>query len=213
MKRVRFFIVGILFLAILGSTLPAQSTLVIPYGGFSKDMRSVTSNRWNMGFNLGLNIFSQVANYLYLGGRVAYHHWSIDGQGWLTDDFSSYFTFKSASGSQSVFEIVPSLRYLFTHSEAGLKVFVQAGLGLFVVSRSEVEIVGTYNLQYSSGEEGHTYGSATMIGFGIQLGLPIRLGKTIEIMPVYSPYFAGGDLYHHIALNLGFHIGKPSGSK
>jgi hypothetical protein len=213
MKCVRYFIVGILFLAILYSTLPAQSMLIIPYGGLSKDMRSVTSNRWNMGFNFGLNIFSRVVNYLYLGGRVAYHHWSIDGQGWLQDTFPDYFVFKSASGSQSVFEFVPSLRYLFTHSESGLKVFVQAGLGFFVVSMSEVKVEGTYHLQYSYGEERHTYGNDTMIGFGIQLGLPIRLGKAVEIMPVYSPYLAGGDIYHHIAFNLGFDLGKLTGSK
>ena len=208
MNRKKLFIGGVLFFGIYCSTLQAQSLLIVPYAGISKDMRSVTSNRWKMGFDLGLNIFSRVSNSLWLGGRVGYHHWSIDGEGWLKDLFASYFVFESASGSQSVFEIVPSLRYSFTRSESGLSVSGQAGLGLFIVSASEVEVVGTYHLQYSSGEEGHVYGSNTMLGFGLQLGLPIVLGKAVEIMPVYSLYLAGGDFYHHIAFNLGYHFGK-----
>ncbi len=53
MKRFKFVIVGVVLVAVLSPTLFAQSFRIIPFAGFSKDMRSATSNRWSMGFTLG----------------------------------------------------------------------------------------------------------------------------------------------------------------
>jgi len=208
MHRLKIMIVGVVLMAVLGSALSAESLRIIPFGGLSKDMRSVTSNRWNMGFTLGAQIFSPVSQSFWIGGRIAFHSWSIDGQGWFNDLFPDYFTFLSASGSQSVFEIIPSLRYLFTTSEGGLNIAGQVGAGLIYVGGSEATIQGSFHTTYSSGQETRTYSSSGMIGFGIQLGLPLTLGKIVEVMPIYTLYLAGGDFYHHIALNVGIHLGK-----
>lgn len=209
MRRLKFLMVSVVLIAVLGSTLSAQSLRIIPFGGLSKDMRSVTSNRWNMGITLGAQIFSPVSQSFWIGGRIAFHSWSIDGLGWFNDLFSDYYTYLSARpGSQSVFEIIPAFRYLFTNNQRGVNFGGQAGVGLIYVGGSDATIKASFRTANSYGEEERTYSSSGMIGFGIQLGLPITLGKTVEVMPIYTLYLGGGDLYHHIALNVGIPLGK-----
>jgi len=207
MKHLKSIIIGIVLVAMLSPTLFAQSFRIIPFAGLSKDMRSGT-NMWNMGFTLGAQGFAAVSPDFWIGGRIALHSWGSDGQGWFEDLYGSPYVFSSASGSQTVFEIMPSIRYLFTHSEGGVNVAGQAGLGLIFVGGSDVTVNVSWHTTYSSGTGAMTLSSEGMMGFGLQLGVPVTVAKIVEIMPIYTLYLAGGDLYHHIALNVGVRLGK-----
>jgi len=207
-RKTLCFIGAGLCLCFLASAVSAQSIVIVPAGGVSKDMRSVTSNRWNLGFNLAAHAFYPLSESFWVGARLAFHNWSVDSAGWAQDVLPSYYNLQSASGSQTVVEVAPSARYAFLRKGEGFKLSAQAGLGLFYVSTSEVVLRSTWNTYYSSGTETRTYSSSSMIGFGIQIGVPIDIGKRIEILPLYSLYTAGGDLYHHIALNVGIVLGK-----
>ena len=209
MHRKTLSMTGIaLCLLFFASAVSAQSIVIVPAGGVSKDMRSVTSNRWNLGFNLAAHAFYPLSESFWVGARLAFHNWSIDGSGWAQDVLPSYYHLQSASGSQTVVEIAPCARYAFLRSGGGLKISAQVGGGLFYVGTSEVTLRSTWNMYYSSGTETRTYSSSSMIGFGVQIGVPIDIGKRVEILPLYSLYTAGGDLYHHIALNVGIVLGK-----
>lgn len=207
MKGLKLVIVGIVLVAVLSPTLFAQSFRIIPFAGFSKDMRSGT-NMWSMGFTLGAQGFAAVSPNFWIGGRIALHSWGVDGEGWFEELYSSPYVFGSAAGHQTVIEIIPSFRYLFTNSEGGVNIAGQAGVGLISVAGSEVTINVSWHTTYSSGTETTTLSSDGMIGFGFQLGVPVTVGKSVEIMPLYTLYLAGGDLYHHIALNVGIRLGK-----
>jgi hypothetical protein len=207
-RKTLCFIGAGLCLCFLASAVSAQSVVIVPAGGVSKDMRSVTSNRWNLGFNLAAHAFYPLSESFWVGARLAFHNWSVDGSGWAQDVLPSYHNLQSASGSQAVVEIAPCVRYAFLRSGGGLKISAQVGGGLFYVLKSEVVLRSTWNIGYSSGTQTLTRSSPSMTGFGIQIGVPIDIGKRIEILPLYSLYLAGGDLYHHIALNVGIVLGK-----
>ena len=189
----------------------AQGVSIIPTVGFSKDMRSVTSNRWNAGLNFGAGIFFKRSDALSIGGRIAYHNWSADGAGWAKDEAEnqgvSSYNLESSTGKQSVIEIVPSVQYALTRGESKVKVAAQVGVGMFLVHQGEVSISGTFSAPGSSGHGNFTYGKTSLTCMGVQVGLPVTISGVVQVMPLYSLYFSG-DAYHHIALNVGVVLGK-----
>jgi len=209
MHRTLFSI--LLFLIVFALTTQcafAQSVSFIPNAGISKDMRSKTSNRWNLGFDVGLNGFLSVAGPISIGGRVAYHSWGADGQGWADDyvkDIGGGYTYnlESSSGSQSLIEIVPSARYALLPAISPVQLDLQVGVGLFLVGSSDVSISGSYRSAFSTGHANVTFSNSSMTGVGGQVGLPLTFAGRIQILPLYTLYSAGGDLYHHITLNAG----------
>ncbi len=190
----------------------AQRTTIVPTIGISKDMRSQTSNRWNAGLNVGAGIFFQHSDVVSFGGRLAYHRWGADGDGWAKDEAGNQgggYTYQlaSSSGSQSVIEIVPSARFALTRKPGSVKVAAQVGAGVFIVNQGEVSISGAYQGGGTSGQATFTYGKTSRSGGGLQAALPITFGGVVEVMPIYSLYFAG-DTYHHIGLSVGGVIGR-----
>jgi hypothetical protein len=207
-KKCRLIALTVMLLAFCTESALAQKAAFIPNAGLSKDMRSVTSNRWNMGFNLGLNAFWQVSEVLSLGGRIAYHSWGADADGWAEDyakDFGSGYTYTVArsSGSQSVIEIIPSLKIATSSGDSPTKLDIQLGAGIFLVSPSDVKVGGSFRSAFSSGTIDVTFFGESLTGFGFQAGLPLTIAGRFQILPLYSLYWAGGDAYHHITFNVG----------
>lgn len=197
------FLTVLLFL--FPSTVAAQGLSLSVFGGISKDMRSKTENVWKMGFNAGAQVFVSLP-VLTIGGRIAYHSWGADGAGWLKElDPTTNYTVKSEEGSQSLIEIVPSLRFALINPPLLFRIDAQVGVGMFMVSSSTVKVTGTFN----SGTSSTTYTITTqsLTGFGPQIGLPISLLGTIEVTPIYSAYTAKGDWYNHWGLSAGFKFG------
>ncbi|HWP82187.1 MAG TPA: hypothetical protein VNN76_05995 [Bacteroidota bacterium] len=205
---------GILVVAVF--LLCGQSALSRQYslefsGGISKDMRSKTSNRWNMGFVLAGAALFNTSEALALGGRIAYHSRGIDGEGWVEDMYagsSGTYRFKEASGSQSVIEIMPLARLALSRSESPLHVSFQGGVGLFMVSESDVQITSSFTTTNSTGEQTVSFSDASLTGFGLQLALPLVFSRTVVVYPLYSLYSADGDLYHFYTLQIGFTISR-----
>ena len=198
-----------LLLIALALTAGAQTFSVIPSAGISKDMRSKV-NEWKMGFNIAVGGFFKTSETFSIGGRIAYHSWSIDGEEWAKDLYTGYssMTLDKATGSQSVIEIMPSIKFLLTQSEGPIQLSLQAGVGLLFISPSDVMVAINYRTYNSTGHIETKVITSTVTGFGGQVGLPIAFSRRIEILPLYTLYSAGGDLYHHYALNLGVVLGK-----
>jgi len=197
------------FLILLTTPATSQNVSIVPNGGISKDMRSETSNRWNMGFNVGAFIYFQASDLISVGGRVAYHSWGADGEGWVKDyNPSVNYTIQSTSGSQSVIEIVPFVRIATSRSDNPVKLYVQVGGGLFLVSPGDVTVKGSFSTPSSYGTGEITFKNESMTGFGIQAGLPISISRLLQILPIYSLYWADGDAYHHYAINIGVTLGN-----
>lgn len=198
-----YFFIFVLFV----ESLSARQVKLLLNGGISKDMRSQTSNRWNSGFNVGAQVFISPTGKLSFGGRAAYHSRGIDGEGWVTDLFPSNYRYKNASGTQTVIELAPSLRYELTPSLSPVSVSLQAGGGLFLVSESEISITATFSSPTVSGEETRVYSASSLTGIGVQLGLPVSFLGRFEVLPLYCAYNGGGDWYNFYALNIGFSLG------
>jgi hypothetical protein len=190
-----------------------HSTLVIG-GGLTKDMRSKTPNFWNMGFVLRAAFVAPSSGALAFGGTAAYHSRGADGDGWAkhTAEFNNLTTYSvsSVSGSQSVFEIGPSIRVRLSESESAIRPYFHVGAALLLISDGDVTIKGSYTAPGVTGTGSITYSSQSLTGFGGQLGLPLVISNTVEIQPLYTLYTAGGDVYHHYTINVGFalNLGK-----
>ncbi|MDP2886308.1 MAG: hypothetical protein Q8P51_14935 [Ignavibacteria bacterium] len=207
-RKCTLMVLSMLLLVLSTEGAFAQKASFAPNAGISKDMRSVTSNRWNMGFNLGVTAFWQVSGVISLGGRVAYHSWGADADGWAEDyakDNGPSYTYavESSSGSQSVIEIVPSMKIATSSSDSPTKLDIQLGVGIFLVSPSDVTVSGSYRSAFSSGHITVTFGGESLTGFGFQAGLPLTISGRFQVLPLYSLYWAGGDAYHHITINAG----------
>jgi hypothetical protein len=210
-RRLIIFVVSASLLFLCPRVASSQGVSIVPNAGISKDMRSVSSNRWNLGFDLGLNIFVKTSEMLSIGGRIAYHSWGADGDGWAKDyvgtSLGSY-TIDQTTGSQSVLEFVPSLKVALSGAGSRVKVDIQAGPALVIVGSSEVKVSGRFSSSFSSGQGSITIHNGSMTGFGLQAGLPISISDAVQVLPLYTLYWADGDAYHHITFNIGIILGK-----
>ena len=175
-------------------------------------MRSQTSNRWNAGVNVGAGVFFQRSGALSIGGRIAYHRWAADGDGWAQDAASDYgpsytYSLEATTGHQSVLEVVPSIQIALRRTRSPVAIAGQVGVGLFLVNQSQVTISGTFGSPSTSGHATLTYGSTSLTGYGIQLGLPVTIAGVVQLLPLYSLYFAG-DAYHHFSVTAGVVLGR-----
>ncbi len=202
-------LLGIIVLAcLLSQSAVSQGIALSIVGGISKDSRTQTENLWNTGLNVAAHGFISLPG-LTLGGRIAYHSWSVDGEGWLKelDPNTTYtYTLKNATGSQTVIELVPSARFAVINPPVGLRVDAQVGAGLFLVSQSVVEVTGSFQAPNVTGEATVRISEQSLTGFGVQAGIPVSFGP-IEVIAIYSAYNAGGDWYNHYALNAGIRFG------
>ncbi len=206
MKTIRGFLLLALSILLIESVSARQLSLIAT-GGVSKDMRSQTSNRWNMGFNVGLQGFISVPGLLTFGGRAGFHSRSIDGDGWVTDVVTrANSKLKSASGTQTLIDLAPSMRFNFMPAISPVKIGIQVGAGLFMVSESEISLTTTFSSPGVTGEETKVFSSSSLTGFGLELGLPVTFLGRIELFPQYSVYTADGDTYNYFILNVGIAI-------
>ena len=205
MLRASAFLVAILVL-LVATEAAGQGITIVPNAGISKDMRSETANYWKMGFSAGLNAYFDLPGSLSVGGRVAYHSWGVDGDGWAEDYLKVYsagYGLTSSSGSQSVVEIVPTLKYSLTPKISPLRLDLSLGAGLFLVSPGDVKLEGSYRTAFSSGTISITIRNESLTGFGVQVGAPLTIAGKFQVLPLYSLYWGVGDAYHHITINAG----------
>jgi hypothetical protein len=196
----------ILLTAVLSQPARSQGVSFIPHIGVSKDMRSETSNRWKLGLNVGGYLFISMPTGISIGGRVAYHSWQGDPDGWKEDYYGSGNSrMDKFEGSQSVIELIPTIRLSLTPPLSPVRFSIQGGGGLVLVNASEVTMGVSYSYPGVSGYEETTFSSESLTGFGGQLSMSVGIGP-VEILPIYTLYLAGGDPYHHIAVGVGVAI-------
>ncbi len=82
-----------------------------------------TTDRYNVGFVLGINGFYPWSENLHFGGRIAFNKWGVDDGGWTGSD---------VDGSAMMIEFVPMTRYLFPNDESSAATFfAQGGIGFY----------------------------------------------------------------------------------
>jgi len=169
----------------------AEATSFHVDGGISKVLGEA-SDSYNMGFSVGLNMFHPVSNNISLGGRFAYNRW--------TPDVSDLEGVTDVSGSESITEIVPTIR--FTNAKP---LFFQLGFGYFLwdmdvtIKQKYTRGITTYiitNNWEGSNEE-----------FGLSLGPGLTLGEEesshFDIFPLYHIIFTEDEATKYFSLNLG----------
>lgn len=120
-------------------------------------------NAWDAGFDVCTNDFFWISDNVGIGGRGAINRWYTD----------------KAHFNQTIWEIIPSIRYKTTIKDSPINFFGQGGFGLYI-ARAE----------NSDGSQGAWIGRG---GFSLGPGITLGLSKpwAIEVFPLYNIMFVG----------------------
>ncbi len=186
-------------------TLPMQSNaqnLSFTAGGGITTFTGDGSEYWNMGFHLaGQGFFALTPNIL-IGGRIAYNRFSPD-----QDQFINEFDFGgvdiSVSGSGSVVELLPSVRFqTAVSSDQSVVVFGQGGLGLYMASLDATVKISyqNYNWEETVGDSSSDFGFC----FGGGIGFAASENLKVEILPLYHiiPGDGGATNYFSVSASI-----------
>jgi len=158
--------------------------------GISKDMRT-GDNMWNLGLQVQASSYLRSSGKLWYGLRCALNRWSYDEGEY---PLKSGYTIGDSEGTQTLIEIVPSIRYPLSRTA-----FLRFGAGLFLISESDIKLDMSFSTPTSHGEEHVTMEGGSTIGFGLQPGVEFCFAS-ISIVPIYTAYLREGDIYNHIAV-------------
>ncbi len=205
MKKLTFS----LALLILGMPAFSQGFSISGSAGISKDVRFFGSNEWNTGFCIGTDVFKGVNEKLFFGGHLMVHHWKVDVNSLADMVNEDNVTITGSSGQATVVEIFPSARFLAIRQE-GFLAGIQVGAGLVYFAGKKGSISYSFQSAYSHGSGTLTLTPSNpypWTGIGLNLGIPVIIGKYLQIMPAYCLYLANGAIpYNHISLSAGINL-------
>jgi opacity protein-like surface antigen len=188
--------------------LPAQKYVTLSFGSGISVPTSKWGEYWNMGFNVGGNIFYNFSNNLLIGCHIAYQHWTPDEDDFLKDyDFWEYLWLQAnVSGRTSIWEFVPTVRLqTSTSNTRSVRLFSEVGSGLFAISsKTTIEIpVANYSFSETFSDD------FSKFGITISGGIIFSLSNTlhIELAPRYTLIF-GENSFNFFAMTaaVGFTI-------
>lgn len=192
---------------------PARKFSFTPTAGITFPMGD-GSEYWNVGFNIGLNMFSVSPTNISFGGRIAYNRIPPDGEELMKlasginvgYGGSHDYKLESTSGAFSIIELVPSVKIETTKKENNKSSFsLQCGLGLFIMN-SDASAKGSYSDQYTQSEMEISLEGKSETKFGLQFSANIYLSSKIVIQPYYNLIFTEENNTQYLNINLGYCI-------
>ncbi|MBN1781845.1 hypothetical protein JW948_12010 [bacterium] len=189
----------ILVLAMMFCMNLAYAQNMIDLGGGISKITGDDSEYFNMGFNGYGQLFKKYSETMYIGGRVAYNHWSIN-----EDEFMGGYAGMGAevSGSVSVIELLPSIRIMPASKGGSSQFFFQAGVGLYML-KSEYDFTMSfygYEMSESSSDSENK--------MGINLGAGIILNNKFSITPMYNIVFTEDESLKYFVVDVGILLGN-----
>jgi len=176
MKRVYSVVLMIIAVLLLSGITMAQNISIGVAAGVAEPT-DVELKTASLGYHFGLQGFYHLNEHLWAGGRLALNRWTPNLPGrdvkWL--DYT---------GSTTVIEVAPSVRYLAVIPETKDHLFAQAGIGYFL-RKDKLELTGV------DGAATETTEDKNGIGMNIGAGFDFKFLENVqvEILPIYSMIF------------------------
>ncbi|MBN1154748.1 hypothetical protein JXB12_07495 [candidate division KSB1 bacterium] len=174
------------------------------------------SEDWSIGLSAGCNIFFQTNKSVSLGGRIAYNRFSPNGEELIKQArsmrippyYESYdYQLKSTSGSLSIIELLPSIRFRMSRSETqDFNVALQAGAGFFFMS-GDAEVKGYYKDQHTESSITLKIERDSVTKPGIQLGVAMDIKQKVTIQPNYNIILTEDENTKYFSLYIGLLLG------
>ena len=205
MKNIFLITFAVIFFISMTQTFSYSQKVTYTAGlGFAK-LTGHGGEPWNLGFTLAGQGFYHLTSNILVGARVAYNRFAPD-VGYLTRINVTGLEYV-VSGSASIFELLPNVRFMFPTSGAqSLSFFTQAGFGLYLTSFSasvEASIDGLSVKETCEHSESQ---------FGLNLGAGIIIaqikGWRFEILPLYHIIFTEGSKTNYFFVCVSAMFGK-----
>jgi hypothetical protein len=197
----------------------AQEVTFIPCGSYS-NLYGDGSAFWKEGFSVGINAFYQRSERLMIGARIAYNRWKPDGYAMMeltpsirmraiytsrvtgidSLDYENLYLYDSESGSTTIIEIVPSVRWkALKDGNEHLVLALQGGPGLYIIN-SKASARG----QYGPHKTTVHLETISEIKPGVQLGLTLTIRRQLEFQPLFNYIITDSGIDRYYAINLSF---------
>ena len=176
MKRVFSVVLMIIAVLLLSEITMAQSISIGVAAGVAQPTDQELKNS-NLGFNVGIQGFYHLNDHLWAGARLAFDRWTPDLPGrdveWL--DYT---------GSTTVIELTPAIRYVAVIPETKDHIFAQAGFGFFM-RKDKLEITDVAGAITETTEDKNGLGMNIGAGFDFKFLENVQ----VEILPLYNMVF------------------------
>lgn len=182
----------VLIILLLMSVVVHASPYLTLNAGFSKDIRLKTENKWQWGLSLGSDLYSS-DNVVKFGIHLGYNKWSVD------DNYYGASENEDITGSQSVLEIIPSMRITLPGKVPAGIPYIQLGFGFYQVNISDIQ------QKFLFWQNTMLVGESSL-NLGIQIGGGLELGKRFEFLVLSSIYNRDGSLYWHNSFQFAYRI-------
>lgn len=201
MKKIIFVLV-LSLLFIFNLAWAQNKTMIGLLGGGISKLSSDGSEYWNMGFNISGEFFQEFSENLLIGGRVAYNRWSPNEDKLKSDFAGNSGLDLSVSGSASIAELVPSVRFFPSSGKEQQKYFFgQIGAGLYLI-KMDADVSGSYNGNYATVSIDDSDSK-----FGINVGVGIIIGGSenikFTVYPMFNMIFTEEETTNYFTVNLG----------
>jgi hypothetical protein len=114
-------------------------------------------------------------------------------------DYENLYLYKSKSGSTTIIEVIPSIRWVALGDLAGeMSLSLQFGAGLYMLN-SKATAVGQYGPQFTKVSLDEVSGAK----LGFQISLPLSMKNRLELHPVWNFLMTGDDPIQYFSLSLG----------
>jgi len=176
MKRVFSVVLMIIAVLLLSGITMAQNISIGVAAGVAQPTDLELKNS-SLGYNFGVQGFYHLNDHLWAGARLALDRWTPNLPGrdvkWL--DYS---------GSTTVIELAPSVRYVAVIPETKDHIFAQAGIGYFL-RKDKLELTGITGAVTETKEDKNGIGMNIGAGFDFKFLENVK----VEIMPLYNMVF------------------------
>jgi hypothetical protein len=223
MKKVTFILI-LLFLLSYNLVYSQNQNIFGIGGGISKVTSSgfynwnpffnssSTSKNWNMGFHIDGEWLQKVSKNFLIGWRVGYNRWSPNKD--EVENEPDFLT--DVSGSASMIELIPSIRFLLPQSQKKqTQFFGQVGAGYYLYNmkvESSTTFVGVPSFFNPGGGSSVFSTEERDYKFGINFAAGTIIGSSgqikFSVCPMYNIIFTEEPLTNYFTVILGIVFGK-----
>ena len=217
MKKSILLVISFLLLASSVYSKPRYEIII--NGGETKSVGE-DARYWEMGYNLGLDVYLKSKTRVSYGLRIAKCWFTPNGDEYLKRESKAeamYYPYKSydydltgTSGKLSIFGIVPVVRInLLKNIKEKVNINLITGFGIYEL-KSDIKVTGVYRDNVNRGIIGIYIepGATSEAKPGFQIGALISLGDRLVITPYYNTVFTSGKYTNYATVDIGFKLSK-----
>jgi len=212
LKRKILFVIG--FLTYVNISL-SQNMRIIPSIGIA-NIFGDGSECWKLGYNLGINTFTNLSPNISFGARLAYNIIPPNGEEIIklasrtpigpNNDLYD-FDLERTSGVLSIIEIIPSLMYSISSKNCATNLNIIGGAGLYILT-SNAKVEGSAYSQYGQVTLELEPEIESETNYGIQLGILLSIQKRFIIQSLFNIISTDEKSIKYLTVNVGYNLNR-----